>query len=54
MKISIIIPVYNSALSLPPLFEDIQQVLKGNFNEHELILVNDNSHDNSWRIIEEI
>ena len=54
MKISIIIPVYNSALSLPPLFEDIQQVLKGNFNEHELILVNDNSRDNSWEIIEEI
>jgi glycosyltransferase involved in cell wall biosynthesis len=54
MKISIIIPVYNSALSLPSLFEDIQQVLKDNFNEYELILVNDNSLDNSWKIIEEI
>ena len=54
MEISVVIPVYNSSLSLKSLFNDIQQTLNKNFTKYELILVNDNSKDNSWSIIEEI
>ena len=50
-EISIIIPVYQSSLSLKPLFEDIQNFLQNNFKNYELILVNDNSSDDSWDII---
>ena len=50
-EISIIIPVYQSSLSLKPLFEDIQNFLQNNFKNYELILFNDNSSDDSWDII---
>ena len=53
-EISIIIPVYQSSLSLKGLFDDIQNLLQNNFKNYELILVNDNSSDNSWDIIKSL
>ena len=54
MDISIIIPLYNEAESLPKLFTWIEQV----FTEHnfswEVIFIDDGSTDNSWEIIEEL
>ena len=54
IEISIIIPVYQSSLSLKGLFDDIQNLLQNNFKNYELILVNDNSSDNSWDIIKSL
>jgi len=52
MKISIVIPVYNSFEGLKELNRQVQDALQGiNF---ELILVNDYSSDNSWQIINEL
>jgi len=48
---SVIIPVYNSALSLPALLERLSQVLPGFAAEYEAVLVNDCSRDNSWDVI---
>lgn len=46
MKISIVIPVYNSENSLQPLYQKIEAAL--NQYDWEMILVNDCSEDSSW------
>ena len=47
MKISIIIPVYNSSLTLK---ECLDAVLDSSFKNFEVIIVSDNSPDNSVAI----
>jgi undecaprenyl-phosphate 4-deoxy-4-formamido-L-arabinose transferase len=51
MKASIVIPVYNSQASLPPLLERLQAVLPSIFSDYEVILVDDGSQDRSWETI---
>lgn len=46
---SLVVPVYNSALTLPTLFNEIKENLKD--ESYQMILVNDNSHDNSWEVL---
>jgi glycosyltransferase involved in cell wall biosynthesis len=50
-SISIVIPVYNSSLSLPDLITQLNDVLTGLTDRYELILVNDGSQDASWETI---
>ena len=47
-SISVVIPVYNGAASLPLLIERLQPVLAAHAAQGEIILVNDDSRDNSW------
>jgi len=54
MDISVIIPLYNEAESLKPLFEWIDRVMQKNRYNYEIIFVNDGSTDGSWKIIEEL
>ena len=54
MDISIIVPLYNEAESLPKLYEWIARVMKENNFSYEVIFVNDGSTDNSWEVIQEI
>ena len=56
MKISIIIPVYNSSPMLTELCERIFKTMKElNFqNNFELIMINDCSQDNSWQKINDL
>lgn len=51
MKLSIIIPVYNSEKILPILIETIVKNLKKKIFPYEIILVNDFSKDGSWEKI---
>ena len=53
MKISIIVPVYNSASMLEELTQRINKTLSNlNFeNNYELLFINDASKDNSWETI---
>ena len=51
MDISIVIPLYNEAESLPELFDWIERVTKQHGLSHEVIFVNDGSTDNSWEVI---
>lgn len=52
--ISVVIPVYNSSQILPYLVERLSNELpKINMN-FEVILVNDGSHDESWKVIESL
>ncbi|HEX2394365.1 MAG TPA: glycosyltransferase family 2 protein [Bacteroidales bacterium] len=52
--ISIVIPLYNEAESLPVLAEWIERVMKDNNLSHEVIMVDDGSNDGSWNVIEEL
>ncbi len=52
MDISIIVPLYNEAESLPELFAWIDRVMKKNHFTYEVIFVNDGSTDNSWEVIQ--
>lgn len=54
MDISIIVPLYNEAESLPKLYEWIERVMKQNGFSYEVIFVNDGSTDNSWQVIKSL
>ena len=54
MDISIIVPLYNEAESLPKLYEWIARVMKENKFSYEVIFVNDGSTDESWEVIQKL
>ncbi len=51
MDISVIVPLYNEAESLPKLYEWIESVMVANGFTYEVIFVNDGSTDDSWKVI---
>lgn len=50
MSISVVIPCYRSALSLPPLIERLLPVLEDRGEEYEVLLVVDGSPDETWDV----
>ena len=54
MDISIVIPLYNEAESLPELYEWIKRVMEENNFSYEIIFISDGSTDESWEIIESL
>lgn len=52
MDISVVIPLYNEAESLPELTAWIKRVMDDNRFSYEIILVDDGSADESWTVIE--
>jgi glycosyltransferase involved in cell wall biosynthesis len=54
MDISVVVPLYNEEESLPELEAWIRRVMEDNNYSYEIILVDDGSTDNSWRVIEEL
>ena len=51
MDISVVVPLYNEAESLPELAKWIERVMDENKFSYEIIFVNDGSTDNSWQTI---
>lgn len=54
MDLSIVIPLYNEDESLPELCEWIRDVADKNQYDYEIILIDDGSTDDSWKVIEEL
>lgn len=54
MDISVVIPLYNEAESLPELHEWIKRVMEANGYSYEIIFVNDGSTDGSWEVIKQL
>lgn len=54
MDLSIIVPLFNEAESIPELFRWISKVMAENRFSFELIFIDDGSTDDSWKIIEKI
>lgn len=52
MDISVVVPLYNEAESLPELSEWIDRVMWANKFTYELVLIDDGSNDDSWEVIE--
>jgi glycosyltransferase involved in cell wall biosynthesis len=53
-KLSIIIPAFNEAENLTPLYQEITTVAENNKYDYEIIWVNDGSHDQTQSVIEEL
>lgn len=53
-NVSVVIPLYNEAESLPELISWISQVMLDHHLTYEVIMVDDGSNDGSWQVIEEI
>ena len=53
-NITVVVPLYNEAESLPELLKWIRQIMEENKFTYEVILVDDGSNDGSWQVIEEI
>lgn len=51
MDISVVVPLYNEAESLPELQAWIERVMTAHNFSYEVIYVNDGSTDNSWEVI---
>lgn len=54
MDISVVIPLYNEDESLPELTAWIKRVMDENKFSYEVILIDDGSKDNSWKVIEDL
>ena len=54
MDISVIVPLYNEAESLPELHAWIKRVMEANHFTYEIIFVNDGSTDESWSVISKL
>jgi glycosyltransferase involved in cell wall biosynthesis len=54
MDISVIVPLYNEAESLPELVDWNRRVMEKHNFSYEIILVDDGSNDDSWSVIERL
>jgi hypothetical protein len=54
MEISVVIPLYNEAESLPELEAWIRRVMQEHGYSYEIIFVNDGSTDSSWEVIQSL
>lgn len=53
-NLSIVVPLFNEAESLPELHSWIQKVTQENNLSYEIWFINDGSTDNSWNVIEDL
>ncbi len=54
MDISVVIPLYNEAESLPELEAWIRRVMDEHGFSYEILFINDGSTDNSWEVIKDL
>lgn len=54
MDISVVVPLYNEAESLPELEQWIERVMKEHGFSYEILFINDGSTDSSWQVIEDL
>ncbi len=52
MKLSIVIPAYNEQESLPETLQTFYETLRNEAIDHEIVVVNDNSKDNTLQVLQ--
>ncbi|MGB3409642.1 MAG: glycosyltransferase family 2 protein [Microthrixaceae bacterium] len=50
-KVSVVVPAFNAGATLVDLIPRLLQVLEATYVDHELIVVDDGSHDDTWKLI---
>ena len=54
MDISVVVPLFNEEESLPELISWIDKVMTENNLSYEVVMIDDGSKDNSWKVIEKL
>jgi dolichol-phosphate mannosyltransferase len=54
MKLSIVIPAYNEEESITETIDQIEEAFSKVSIDHEILVVNDNSKDNTAQVLEEL
>ena len=54
MDLSVIVPVFNEAQNLHPLYEQLQEALDASAVDYEIIAIDDGSRDDSFVILKEL
>ena len=54
MQLSFVIPCFNEDESLPDLLSWIERVMDANKFSYEVLLIDDGSKDNTWKVIEQL
>lgn len=54
MDVSVVVPLFNEEESLPELTAWIERVMNANGYTYEVILIDDGSKDNSWKVINQL
>ena len=54
MDISVVVPLFNEAESLPELTQWIERVMRENNFTYEILFINDGSSDESWDVIKDL
>ena len=54
LDVSVVVPLYNEAESLPELVAWIDRVAQQNSLSYEVIMIDDGSTDDSWKVVEEL
>jgi glycosyltransferase involved in cell wall biosynthesis len=54
MDLSVVVPAYNEAESLPELAEWIDRVCTGSSIDYEIIIIDDGSSDSTWEVIKRL
>ena len=54
MDISVVVPLYNEAESLPELAQWIERVMNEHGFTYEVLMINDGSTDDSWKVIKQL
>ena len=52
--LSVVVPVYNSAATLPQLLERLVRAIDSVTPDYEIILVDDGSRDDSWTVLQSL
>ncbi len=54
VRVSVVVPTYNEAENLPVLVERLDAALRGSGLSYEVVVVDDDSPDGTWRVAEEL
>ncbi|MCR4678885.1 MAG: glycosyltransferase family 2 protein [Lachnospiraceae bacterium] len=53
-KLSVIVTVYKNEKNLRPFYENFKEEIAPHLDDYEIVMVNDDSPDNSWEVMQEL